>query len=55
MKEVMQRVLDYTMRKRLLVPEPFWLAKLQGVLLADCCRRRCSPSIRCGCSRPTMW
>ena len=30
MKDVMQRVLDYTMRKRLLVPLPFWLAKLQG-------------------------
>jgi uncharacterized protein YbjT (DUF2867 family) len=33
LKEVMQRVLDYTMRKRLLVPEPFWLAKLQGFFL----------------------
>jgi NADH dehydrogenase len=33
MKEVMQRVLAYTMRKRLLVPEPFWLAKLQGFFL----------------------
>jgi uncharacterized protein YbjT (DUF2867 family) len=33
MKEVMQRVLDYTMRKRLLVSEPFWLAKLQGAVL----------------------
>ena len=33
MKDVMQRVLDYTMRKRLLVPLPFWLAKLQGALL----------------------
>jgi NADH dehydrogenase len=30
LKQVMQRVLDYTMRKRLLVPEPFWLGKLQG-------------------------
>jgi NADH dehydrogenase len=29
----MQRVLDYTMRKRLLVPEPFWLAKLQAFFL----------------------
>jgi uncharacterized protein YbjT (DUF2867 family) len=33
LKEVMQRVLTYTMRKRLLVPEPFWLAKLQGAFL----------------------
>ena len=33
LKEVMQRVLDYTMRKRLLVPVPFWLAKLQGAFL----------------------
>jgi NADH dehydrogenase len=33
LKEVMQRVLDYTMRRRLLVPEPFWLAKLQAALL----------------------
>jgi uncharacterized protein YbjT (DUF2867 family) len=33
LKEVMQRVLDYTMRRRLLVPEPFWLAKLQAVFL----------------------
>ncbi len=33
MKEVMQRVLVYTMRKRLLVSEPFWLAKLQGAFL----------------------
>ena len=33
MKEVMQRVLDYTIRKRLLVPLPFWLAKLQGAFL----------------------
>ena len=32
LKEVMARVLDYTMRKRLLVPIPFWLAKLQGAL-----------------------
>ncbi len=30
LKEVMARVLDYTMRRRLLVPIPFWLAKLQG-------------------------
>ena len=30
MKEIMQRVLAYTMRKRLLVSEPFFLAKLQG-------------------------
>jgi NADH dehydrogenase len=33
LKEVMQRVLAYTMRRRLLVPEPFWLAKLQGFFL----------------------
>jgi uncharacterized protein YbjT (DUF2867 family) len=33
LKEVMQRVLDYTMRRRLLVPEPFWLAKLQAAVL----------------------
>ncbi|HBR26991.1 MAG TPA: hypothetical protein DD732_08170 [Rhizobiales bacterium] len=33
LKEVMQRVLAYAMRKRLLVPEPFWLAKLQAAFL----------------------
>lgn len=33
LKEVMQRVLAYTMRKRLLVPEPFWLAKVQAAFL----------------------
>jgi uncharacterized protein YbjT (DUF2867 family) len=33
MKEIMQRVLAYTMRKRLLVSEPFFLAKLQGAVL----------------------
>jgi NADH dehydrogenase len=33
LKVVMQRVLDYTMRKRLLVPVPFWLAKMQGAIL----------------------
>jgi uncharacterized protein YbjT (DUF2867 family) len=33
MKEVMQRVLSYTMRKRWLVPLPFPLAKLQGAIL----------------------
>jgi NADH dehydrogenase len=33
MKEIMQRVLVYTMRKRWLAPLPFWLAKLQGALL----------------------
>lgn len=33
MKEVMQRVLAYTMRKRWLVPLPFPLAKLQGAML----------------------
>jgi uncharacterized protein YbjT (DUF2867 family) len=32
-KEVLQRVLTYTMRRRLLVPEPFWLAKLQASFL----------------------
>jgi NADH dehydrogenase len=33
MKEVMERVLAYTMRKRPLVPLPFPLAKLQGAIL----------------------
>ena len=33
MKEVMERVLTYTMRKRWLVPLPFPLAKLQGAML----------------------
>jgi uncharacterized protein YbjT (DUF2867 family) len=33
LKEVMARVLDYTMRRRLLIPEPFWLAKLQAAFL----------------------
>jgi NADH dehydrogenase len=33
MKEVMERVLTYTMRKRPLVPIPFWLAKVQGAIL----------------------
>ena len=33
MKEVMERVLTYTMRKRMLVPVPFPLAKLQGAVL----------------------
>jgi uncharacterized protein YbjT (DUF2867 family) len=33
MKDVMQRVLDYTMRTRPLVPLPFWLAKLQAFFL----------------------
>ncbi|HET9273407.1 MAG TPA: complex I NDUFA9 subunit family protein, partial [Methyloceanibacter sp.] len=33
LKEVMQRVLDYTMRTRWLVPLPFWLAKLQAAFL----------------------
>jgi uncharacterized protein YbjT (DUF2867 family) len=33
MKEIMQRVLAYTMRKRLLLSEPFFLAKLQGAVL----------------------
>jgi uncharacterized protein YbjT (DUF2867 family) len=33
LREVMERVLAYTMRKRLLVPEPFWLAKLQAAFL----------------------
>ncbi len=33
MREVMERVLAYSMRSRLLVPVPFWLAKLQGAFL----------------------
>jgi uncharacterized protein YbjT (DUF2867 family) len=33
LKEVMQRVLNYTMRRRLLVSEPFWLARLQAAVL----------------------
>ena len=33
MEEVMTRVLAYTMRRRWLVPLPFWLAKLQGAIL----------------------
>jgi NADH dehydrogenase len=33
LKEVMQRVLRYTMRRRLLVPLPFWLAKMQAAFL----------------------
>ena len=33
MREVMERVLTYTMRSRPLVPLPFWLAKLQGFFL----------------------
>ena len=33
MKQVMERVLAYAMRKRLLVPIPFWLAKLQATFL----------------------
>ncbi|MFO7476824.1 MAG: complex I NDUFA9 subunit family protein [Methyloceanibacter sp.] len=33
LKEVMQRVLDYTMRRRLLLPLPFSLAKLKGAFL----------------------
>jgi uncharacterized protein YbjT (DUF2867 family) len=33
MREVMERVLSYTMRKRWLVPLPFPLAKLQGAIL----------------------
>ena len=33
MKEVMERVLAYTMRRRLLVTLPFPLAKLQGAML----------------------
>jgi NADH dehydrogenase len=33
LKEVMQRVLAYTMRKRWLVPLTFFLAKLQGAML----------------------
>ncbi len=33
MKEVMERVLAYTMRRRLLVTLPFWLAKIQASVL----------------------
>jgi uncharacterized protein YbjT (DUF2867 family) len=33
LKQVMQRVLDYTMRRRPLVSVPFWLAKLKGSFL----------------------
>lgn len=33
MRQVMERVLEYTMRSRPLVPLPFWLAKLQGAFL----------------------
>ncbi len=33
MEEVMTRVLAYTMRRKWLVPLPFWLAKLQGAVL----------------------
>lgn len=33
MADVMVRVLDYTMRKRLLVPLPFWMAKVQATFL----------------------
>jgi len=33
MREVMERVLAYSMRSRALVPLPFWLAKLQGAFL----------------------
>jgi NADH dehydrogenase len=33
MRDVMERVLDYSMRERPLVPVPFWLAKLQATFL----------------------
>jgi len=33
MRDVMERVLAYTMRSRPLIPLPFWLAKLQGAFL----------------------
>jgi uncharacterized protein YbjT (DUF2867 family) len=33
LKQVMERVLAYSMRKRLLVPLPFWLAKFQAAFL----------------------
>ena len=33
MRDVMERVLAYTMRSRALVPIPFWLARLQGAIL----------------------
>ena len=32
-KQVLERVLDYTGRRRLLVPVPFWLAKLKATFL----------------------
>jgi uncharacterized protein YbjT (DUF2867 family) len=33
MRDVMERVLDYSMRERPLMPWPFWLAKLQAAFL----------------------
>jgi uncharacterized protein YbjT (DUF2867 family) len=33
MKEVMERVLAYSMRRKWLVPLPFWMAKLKGAVL----------------------
>ena len=33
MRQVMERVLDYSMRSRLLVPVPFWAAKLKAAFL----------------------
>ncbi|HKB00022.1 MAG TPA: complex I NDUFA9 subunit family protein [Methyloceanibacter sp.] len=33
LKQVMERVLAYSIRKRLLVPVPFWIAKLQAAFL----------------------
>jgi NADH dehydrogenase len=33
LKQVMERVLTYSMRKRFLVPVPFWFAKLQAAFL----------------------
>lgn len=32
-REIMERILEYTVRKRLLVPIPFWLAKIQATVL----------------------
>ena len=40
MREVMERVLAYSMRSRPLVPLPFWLAKLQGRFSAMAAERR---------------
>ena len=55
LKEVMQRVLAYTMRKRLLVPLPFWLAKLQGGIPAAAAEAAAHHRPGAAASRPTMW